>query len=82
MQLSGESGSLHYVDLLTKEQVRASIQAGRVDAVCAPHADSAEQRWALNVKKAILSAFQLPLKSLESADLITIHEVRGVAPVA
>jgi Lipoprotein amino terminal region len=87
VELSGESSGSHYVDLLTKEQVRASVQAGRVEAVCASHAASPDQRWALNVKKAILSAFQLPIKSLESTDVITVHEVGNLsdgcdAPVA
>jgi len=74
-QLSGESRGSIYADLLTKEPIRASLQAGRVETVCAAPTNSAAERWALNVKKAVLSAFQLPLKSLDSSDVVTLHEV-------
>ncbi|XP_065341223.1 uncharacterized protein LOC135940312 [Cloeon dipterum] len=74
---SSENEGASFVDLLTGNPLRASFQDGRVEAVCAP---SSENRWALNVKKAILSAFQMPLGVLDQDDLITVHEtdVSGV----
>jgi hypothetical protein len=79
VQLSGESKGTSYADLLMNETIRASIQSGRVETVCAAPTNSGAERWALNVKKAILSAFQLPLKTLDSNQVVTIHEVSYAA---
>ncbi|XP_059475587.1 uncharacterized protein LOC132196753 [Neocloeon triangulifer] len=81
VQLSGESKGAVYADLLTHDTVRASIQGGNVETVCSPQGtDTAGYRWALNVKKAILSALQLPLRALDSSEIATLHEtdVSGV----
>ncbi|KAF4523962.1 hypothetical protein B566_EDAN012435 [Ephemera danica] len=74
VSLSGGGGSA-YVTELSREPVRASLQAGRVETLCVSETTAPLQRWALNVKRGVLSALQLSLRSTpDVSGTFTVHE--------
>jgi hypothetical protein len=76
VSISGGGGALHRTEL-ERESLRASLQAGRVETLCVTEDTSALAQWSLNVKRGVLSALQVSLKSTpQHTGQLTLHEVR------
>jgi hypothetical protein len=70
-----EAEAAHALKLeLESEALQFAYDSGRVQSVCASHADP---EWALDVKKAVVSALQMSARSLTAPSVVVERDISG-----